>query len=78
MLRGEGLDVHGQIAHPDPDTAVMHVVEDERVDEIVISTLPANARDGCGATWSSGVREDTGRSVEHIETPAEELEGAGV
>jgi len=45
VLRGEGLDVHGQIAHPDPYTAVMHAVHDERVDEIVISTF-AGERSG--------------------------------
>ena len=45
MLRGEGLDVHGQIAHPDPYIAVMHAVHDERVDEIVISTF-AGERSG--------------------------------
>ena len=26
VLRGEGIDVHGQIAHPDPYTAAMHAV----------------------------------------------------
>ena len=43
VLRGEGLDVHGQIAHPDPYMAVMHAVHDERVDEIVISTFAGRA-----------------------------------
>ena len=40
-LRSEGLDVHGQISHPDPYTAVMQAIHDERVDEIIVSTLPA-------------------------------------
>ena len=43
LLRGEGLDVHGQISHPDPYAAVMQMLEDERVDEVIVSTLP-NAR----------------------------------
>jgi hypothetical protein len=45
LLRGEGLDIHGQISHPDPYAAVMQTIEDERVDEIIVSTLP-NAKSG--------------------------------
>ncbi len=45
LLRSEGLDVHGQISHPDPYTAVMQTIEDERVDEIIVSTFPG-ARSG--------------------------------
>ena len=45
LLRGEGLDVHGQISHPDPYAAVMQTIEDERVDEIIVSTFPG-ARSG--------------------------------
>ena len=78
VLRGEGLDVHGQIAHPDPYTAVMHAVEDERVDEIVISTFAGERSGWLRRDLVERVRKDTGRSVEHIETPAEELEEAGV
>ena len=46
-LRSEGIDAHGQIAHPDPYTAAMHAVQDERVDEIIVSTFPAGDR----STW---------------------------
>lgn len=78
VLRGEGLDVHGQIAHPDPYTAVMHAVEDERVDEIVISTFAGERSGWLRRDLVERVRKDTGRPVEHIQTPVEELEGAGV
>ena len=40
ILRSEGIDVHGQIAHPDPFVAAMEAVEDERTDEIIVSTFP--------------------------------------
>ena len=43
-LRGEGIDVHGQIAHPDPFTAAMQEVQDERTDEIIVSTFPGEQR----------------------------------
>ena len=45
LLRGEGIDAHGQISHPDPFAAVMQTLADERVDEILVSTFP-NARSG--------------------------------
>ena len=44
ILRAEGLDVHGQIAQPDPFVAAMEAVEDDRTDEIIVSTFPASAR----------------------------------
>ncbi|MDP8911058.1 MAG: hypothetical protein M3M94_03205, partial [Actinomycetota bacterium] len=40
-LRGAGIDVHGQISHPDPYTATMQALRDERVDELIVSTYPA-------------------------------------
>ena len=40
QLRAEGIDAHGQVAHPDPFTAAMDAVHDERVDEIIVSTFP--------------------------------------
>ncbi|HEY7691352.1 MAG TPA: hypothetical protein VH816_03330 [Gaiellaceae bacterium] len=67
-LRGAGLDAHGQIAHPDPYTAAMHAVYDERVDEIIVSTFPGEAR----SSWLrkdvvTRLRESTGLPVEHVE-----------
>jgi len=68
VLRGEGLEVHGQIAHPDPFTAASQAVQDERVDEIIVSTFPGENR----STWLRGdlvnrLRKHTGLPVEHIE-----------
>jgi hypothetical protein len=66
-LRSEGIDVHGQISHPDPFTAAMHAVHDERTDEIIVSTFP-------GERSSSWLRRDlverlraqSGLPVEHV------------
>ncbi|MBA3717994.1 MAG: hypothetical protein H0W87_07200, partial [Actinobacteria bacterium] len=78
VLRGEGLDVHGQVAHPDPYTAVMHAVHDERVDEIVISTFAGERSGWLRRDLIERVRKDTGVPIEHVETQAEELEEAAV
>jgi hypothetical protein len=74
ILRGEGIDVHGQVAHPDPYSAAMHAVHDERVDEILVSTFPGSA----GSSWLrrdlvGRLRKDAGVPVEHIEVAPEEV-----
>jgi hypothetical protein len=71
-LRGDGIDVHGQIAHPDPYTAAMHAVRDERVDEIIVSTFPGERT----SSWLRGdlvgrLRKDAGVPVEHVEVESE-------
>jgi hypothetical protein len=68
ILRGEGLDVHGEIAHPDPYTAAMQAVHDERVDEIIVSTFPGTKL----SSWLRGnlverLRKDAKVPVEHVE-----------
>jgi len=72
ILRGEGIDVHGQIAHPDPFTAASQAVQDERVDEIVVSTFPGENK----SNWLRGdlvnrLRKSTGLPVDHIEIEVE-------
>jgi len=72
-LRGEGIDVHGQIAHPDPYTATVHAVRDERVDEIIVSTFPQERSGWLRRDIVSRLREATGLPVEHVvvEQPVE-------
>ncbi len=66
-LRTEQIEVHGQIAHPDPYTAAMHAVRDERVDEIIVSTFPEQR----GSSWLrrdlvGRLRSDAKVPVEHV------------
>jgi hypothetical protein len=72
LLRGEGLDVHGEISHPDPYAAVIQTLDDERVDELIVSTFP-DARSGWLRRDLVGrLRNDTKLPVEHVvvDTPA--------
>jgi hypothetical protein len=71
-LRAQGLDVHGQISHPDPYTAVLQAVEDERVDEIIVSTFPRARSGWLRRDLVERLRKDTQLPVDHIEvdTPA--------
>ena len=76
ILRSEGLDVHGQIAHPDPFVAAMEHVEDERTDEIIVSTFPGERSGWLRRDLVGRLRAQTGLPVQHV--VVEELVGAGV
>jgi hypothetical protein len=73
LLRSEGLDVHGQIAHPDPYAAVMQTLEDERVDELIVSTFPGERSGWLRRDLVERLRADTKLPLEHVEVdvPAE-------
>jgi hypothetical protein len=74
MLRSAGLDVHGQIAHPDPFVATMEAVEDERIDEIIVSTFPGERSGWLRRDLVGRLRSQTGLPVQHV--VVEELVGA--
>ena len=67
QLRSEGIEAHGQIAHPDPYTAAMHAVRDERVDEILVSTFPEQR----GSSWLR--RDLVGRLGRDAKVPVEHV-----
>jgi hypothetical protein len=76
VLRGEGIEAHGQVAHPDPFTAAAHAVQDERIDEIIVSTFPGEKT----SSWLRGdlvnrLRKETELPVDHVEV-AQEVEVA--
>jgi sugar/nucleoside kinase (ribokinase family) len=68
-LRSEGIDAHGQIVHPDPYTAAMHVFNDERVDEIIVSTFPGTKSGWLRRDLVERLRKDTGLPVDHVVSP---------
>ena len=65
-LRDEGIEAHGQIAHPDPYTAAMQIVEDERVDEIIVSTFPGERSGWLRRDVVGRLRKDAGVPVVHV------------
>ena len=66
ILRSEGLDVHGQIAHPDPFAAAMEAVEDERTDEIIVSTFPGERSGWLRRDLVARLRSESGLPVDHV------------
>ena len=74
-LRAEGIEAHGQIAHPDPYAAAMQVIEDERVDEVIVSTFARERSGWLRRDVVERLRKDAGVPVEHV--VAEDPVGAG-
>jgi len=77
-LRGQGIDVHGQVAHPDPFSAAMEAVHDERVDEIVVSTFQAARSGWLRRDLIGRLRKETGLPVEHVVVAQESAKQAEV
>jgi len=66
-LRADGLLCAGMIADPDPYTAAMNALALFRVDDIVISTLPATRSGWLRADLVDRVRKASGKRVDHVE-----------
>lgn len=79
-LRAAGIEAHGQIAHPDPYVAVMEVVHDERVDEVIVSTFPGERSGWLRRDLVGRLRADAGVPVEHVVADAagSQLTGAAL
>lgn len=73
-LRAQGIDAHGQIAHPDPHTAAMQAVHDERIDEIIVSTFPGEKSGWLRRDLVDRLRGDAGVPVDHVVSEREPTE----
>ena len=69
-LRADGIEAHGQIAHPDPYTAAMHVIEDERVDELIVSTYAGERSGWLRRDVVERLRKDVNVPVTHVVSEA--------
>jgi GABA permease len=76
QLRSEGIEVHGQIAHPDPYTAAMNTVHDERVDELIVSTFPGERSGWLRRDLVARLTSDAGVPVQHVVVEGVESEVA--
>lgn len=66
ILRAEGIDAHGQIAHPDAYSAAVHAVRDERVDEIILSTFEPARSGWLRRDLVQRLQDETKLPVEHV------------
>lgn len=74
QLRHDGLDVHGQVAHPDPFSAAMEAVHDERCDEILVSTFQPERSGWLRRDLVERLRKETGLPVAHVVVAKDEAE----
>ena len=73
-LRAEGIEAHGQIAHPDPFAAAMHAIRDERVDSILVSTFPEQRGSWLKRDVVGRLRSEAKVPVEHVVVEPAEVE----
>jgi hypothetical protein len=66
ILRSEGLEAHGQVAHPDPFVAAMEALEDDRTDEIIVSTFPGERSGWLRRDLVGRLRAESGLPVHHV------------
>jgi hypothetical protein len=73
-LRGSGIDAHGQVAHPDPFSAALDAISEERVDEIIVSTFAPSRSPWMRKNLVQRLHDETKLPVEHIVFQADEVE----
>jgi hypothetical protein len=73
-LRSAGIDAHGQIAHPDPYTAAIETIHDERVDEVIVSTFPGERSGWLRRDLVGRLRSDAGVPVQHVVVDPSQVE----
>jgi hypothetical protein len=66
VLRGQGIEAHGQVSHPDPYTAAMQAVHDERIDEIIVSTFAPESSSWMKRDLVERLQNDSKLPVEHV------------
>jgi hypothetical protein len=65
-LRGAGIDAHGQVAHPDPFSAALDAMREERVDEIIVSTFGLEKSGWLRRDLVARLRSETNVPVDHV------------
>jgi hypothetical protein len=72
-LRGEGIETHGQVAHPDPFAAALQAIEEERIDEIIVSTFEGARSGWLRRDLVGRLRAETQLPVEHVTATEQEV-----
>ena len=75
-LRDAGLEASGHIGHPDPYIAVMNAIDEEGIDEVVISTFPRATSGWLRRNVIERVRGAADVPVRHVVVEPAEAEAA--
>jgi hypothetical protein len=71
-LADEGIQAVGQVAHPDPFTAIQNAMQFYAVDDIVISTFEGEKSGWLRSNLIERVKASTSKPVEHVVSAREE------
>jgi hypothetical protein len=66
FMREEGIEGSGEVGDADPFNAVMDVLRERRIDEIIVSTLPATSSGWLRRDLIERLQEAADRPVEHV------------
>src|SRR5918998_3212918 len=66
VLQDEGIEAMGQVAHPDPFTAIQNALRFFGIDEVVISTFPEARSGWLRADLIERVQQSTDKPVHHV------------
>jgi nucleotide-binding universal stress UspA family protein len=75
QLEAAGVAATGHVGDPDPVTAAMNAIHDERVDEIIVSTFPRETSGWLRRDVVGRIRKGTKLPVYHVEVPESEVAG---
>jgi hypothetical protein len=73
-LRDAGIEASGHLGDPDPVNAALNAVQDETVDEIIVSTFPEATSGWLRRGVVDRIREGTQLPVAHVVVAASEAE----
>ncbi len=73
-LSDDGIQAVGQVAHPDPFTAIQNAMQFYAIDDILISTLEGERSGWLRANLIERVKAATSKPVEHIVSSREKVE----
>lgn len=73
-LQEHGIEGSARLGHPDPYTAIMNSIHDERFDEIIISTFPQATSGWLRRDLIRRVEKDAAVPVQHVVVARDEAE----
>jgi hypothetical protein len=68
LLKGEGIDVVGDVGDEDAFTAAMDAIADWDIDEVIVSTLPATSSGWLRRDLIERIEQASGLPVKHVVT----------
>jgi hypothetical protein len=74
VLREAGIEASGHIGDPDPVTAALNAVHEERVDEIIVSTFPEATSGWLRRDVVARIRKGADLPVQHVVVAPEQAE----